>query len=124
MNFLTHIFQGFWLEFKLLFTVFWNSTSNHFSKDLLIAASLSTCNNSHTCIFNFWEKCFPFLLFILTHSYLSYIIYIYIIYIIYILYILHIYLSIIYILYIINMYIYIYIYYAYLNSVGYEHCVS
>ena len=113
MNFLTHIFQGFWLEFKLLFTVFWNSTSNHFSKDLLIAASLSTCNNSYTCIFNFWEKCFPFLLFILTHSYLSHIIYIYIyiyiIYIIYILYILHIYLSIIYIIYIIYIYIYIYI---------------
>ena len=36
-----------------------------------MSASVSTCNNSHTFIFNLLEKCFSFLLFILTHSYLS-----------------------------------------------------
>ena len=34
--------------------------------------SYRTCNNSHTCKFNLLEKCFSFLLFIPTHSYLSY----------------------------------------------------
>ena len=41
-------------------------------KHLLGSASVSTCNNSHTCIFNLLEKCFLFLLLIFTHSYLSY----------------------------------------------------
>ena len=67
-----HIFLGFQLEFKLLFIVFQNFTSTYLSKDLLMAASLSTCNNSHGCIFNLREKYFPFLLFILTHSYIFY----------------------------------------------------
>ena len=36
-----------------------------------MAVSVSTCYNSHTCISNLLEKCFSFLLFILTHlSYL------------------------------------------------------
>ena len=41
-----------------------------FLKSFLMSASVSTCNNSHTYIFNLLEKRFSFLLFILTHSYL------------------------------------------------------
>ena len=45
--------------------ILWSSNSNDFqllilralfSKPLLMSASVSTCNNSHTCIFNFLEK--------------------------------------------------------------------
>ena len=63
-------FQGFQLDFKL-FIVFQNSKNTYFSKHLSMAASASTCNNSHICMFNLPAKCFPFLLFTLTHlSYL------------------------------------------------------
>ena len=68
MNFFTHIFQGFQLDFKL-FIVFQNSKSTYFSKQSLISASVSICKNSHTSIFNLSEKCFSFLLFILTSLY-------------------------------------------------------
>ena len=58
MNFSTHIFQGFQL------ILFQNAKNAYFSKHLSMAASVKTCNNSHTCIFNFLENGF--------HSYYSF----------------------------------------------------
>ena len=48
-----------------------NYQNTYFSKHLSIAASVSTCNKSHTYIFDLLQKCFLFLLFIITHSYLT-----------------------------------------------------
>ena len=54
-----------------MFIVFYNFKSTYFSKQLLMLASVSTCNNSHTCIFNLLEKCFLLLLFILSLSHMK-----------------------------------------------------
>ena len=43
-----------------------------FQSTFIMSVPVSNCNNPHTCIFILLEKCFSFLLFILTHSYLSY----------------------------------------------------
>ena len=47
MKFFTNIFQGFKLDFKLLFIMIYNSKNAHFSMHLSMTASVSTCNNSH-----------------------------------------------------------------------------
>ena len=64
-EFLHTNFSRIQVDFKL-FIVFQNSKSTYFSKHLLMLAFVITCNNSQTCIFNLLEKCFSFLLFILT----------------------------------------------------------
>ena len=44
-------FSSISARFKLLFIVFQNFKNTYFSKHLTMAASVSTCNDSHTCIF-------------------------------------------------------------------------
>ena len=71
MNFFTYIFQGFELHFKFLFVVL-EFQEHLFFKASLQAVSVYSYNNSPTGIFSLLEKCFSFLLLILTHFYLSY----------------------------------------------------